>query len=59
MLWPCLAMTDVTSVDVLFRQVAEVHGGLDIAVLNAGVDAEHTRVEDSTPTRQSGRKLWR
>lgn len=42
MLWPCLAMTDVTSVDVLFRQVAEVHGGLDIAVLNAGVDADHT-----------------
>jgi len=46
---PCDA-TDVTAVDVWFRQVAEVYGGLDIAVLNAGIDAEHTRVEDSTPT---------
>lgn len=41
---PC-DVTDVMAVDVLFRQVAEIYGGLDIAILNAGIDAEHTRVE--------------
>ncbi len=43
-------VTDVMAVDVLFRQIAEAYGGIDLAVLNAGMDAEHTRVEDSTPT---------
>lgn len=46
---PC-DVTDVMAVDVLFRQVAEVYGGLDIAVLNAGIDAKHIRVEDGTLT---------
>lgn len=42
-------VTDITAVNALFRQLQDTYGGIDILVLNAGIDAEHSRVEDSDP----------
>lgn len=43
-------VTDVSAVDTVFRRIGEMYGGMDMVVLNAGMDAEPARVEDSRPT---------
>ncbi len=42
-------VTDLLAVTDLFAQVKKTYGGIDILVLNTGVDAEYICIEDSDP----------
>ncbi|NMP24761.1 SDR family NAD(P)-dependent oxidoreductase [Sulfobacillus harzensis] len=42
-------VTDVHAVNALFSQVEKTYGGLDILVLNAGMDAEYRSIEAGDP----------
>jgi 3-oxoacyl-[acyl-carrier protein] reductase len=58
----CVAgVVDLKAVQALFAHAAQVHGGVDIVVGNAGVNGANSTVRDSNPVdpgRPRSRSMW-